>query len=110
MVLCLQRLSTRAQVSSDPPRFILAEQLGRSWPVSQGELVVAAVDTARCQAGFVHLGNVPDGGAGFGAAGLTSWSMTISTSGAQQMGDAALAGRTLGGGEFGAVHYPPPAL
>jgi hypothetical protein len=33
--------------------------------------------------------------------------MTIRTSGAQQMGDAAVAGRTLGGGEFGAVHYPP---
>jgi hypothetical protein len=68
---------------------------------------VAAVDPARCQAGFVHLGDFPDGGAGFGAAGLTSWSMTVRTSDAQQMGDAAVAGRTLGGSEFGAVHCPP---
>ena len=54
------------------------------------------------EAGIVHLGNFPDGGAGFGAAGLTSWSMTITTVGAQQVGDAAVAGRMLGGGELGA--------
>jgi hypothetical protein len=56
------------------------------------------------EAGVVHLANIPDGGAGFGAAGLTSWSMTIRTGGAQQVGDAAVAGRMLGGGELGAVH------
>ena len=56
------------------------------------------------EAGIVHLGNFPDGGAGFGAAGLTSWSMTITTGGAQQVGDAAVAGRMLGGGELGAGH------
>jgi hypothetical protein len=47
----------------------------------------------------VDLADFPEGGAGFGAAGLTSWSMTIKTSGAQQVGDAAVAGRMLGGGE-----------
>jgi len=52
----------------------------------------------------VHLGNFPDGGAGFGAAGFTGRSMTISTGGAQQVGDAAVAGRMLGGGELGAGH------
>jgi len=62
------------------------------------------------EASVVHLGNSPDGGAGFGAAGLTSWSMTIRTDGAQQMGDAAVAVRMLGGGQLGAVHRPPPAL
>jgi hypothetical protein len=56
------------------------------------------------EAGVVHLSNSPDGGAGFGAAGLTSWSMTISAGGAQQVGDAPVAGRMLGGGELGAVH------
>jgi len=56
------------------------------------------------QAGIVHLGNFPDGGAGFGAAGFTGRSMTISTGGAQQVGDAAVAGRMLGGGELGAGH------
>ena len=62
------------------------------------------VDAAGRKAGIVHLGNFPDGGAGFGAAGLTSWSMTITTGGAQQVGDAAVAGRMLGGGELGAGH------
>jgi hypothetical protein len=56
------------------------------------------------EAGVVHLANSPDAGAGFGAAGLTSWSMTIRTGGAQQVDDAAVAGRMLGGGELGAVH------
>jgi hypothetical protein len=56
------------------------------------------------EAGLVHLANSPEGGAGFGAAGLTSWSMTISTGGVQQVGDAAVAGRMLGGGELCAVH------
>ena len=50
--------------------------------------------------GVVHLANFPEGGTGFGAAGLTSWSMTIRTGGAQQVGDAAVAGRMLGGGEL----------
>ena len=55
------------------------------------------------------MGNVPDGGAGFGAAGLTSRSMTIRTGGEQQVGDAAAARRVLGGGELGAVHgFNPP--
>jgi len=67
-------------------------------------LAVAAVDAAGCEAGVVHLANFPDGGAGFGAAGLTSWSMTRRTGGAQQEGDAAVARRMLGGGELGAVH------
>jgi hypothetical protein len=58
------------------------------------------------EAGIVHLGNFPDEGAGFGAAGLTSWSMAIRTVGAQQVGDAPVAGRMLGGGELGAVHRP----
>jgi hypothetical protein len=62
------------------------------------------VDAAGRKAGIVHLGNFPDRGAGFGAAGLTSWSMTITTGGAQQVGDAAVAGRMLGGGELGAGH------
>jgi hypothetical protein len=82
----------------------------RSWPVSQGEFAVAAVDAAGRKAGIVHLANFPDGGAGFGAAGLTSWSMTIRTGGAQQVGDAAVAGRMLGGAELSALHRPPPAL
>ena len=56
------------------------------------------------EAGIVHLANSPDGGAGFGAAGLTSRSMTIRTGGAQQVGDAAVVGRMFGGGELGAVH------
>jgi hypothetical protein len=56
------------------------------------------------EAGIVYLTNSPDGGAGVGAAGLTSWSVTIRTGGAQQVGDAAMAGRMLGGGELGAVH------
>ena len=75
-----------------------------------GRIGGSAVEAARCEAGFVHLRNFPDGGAGFGAAGLTSWSMTIRTNGAQQMGNAAVAGRTLGGGELGAVHCSPAAL
>jgi hypothetical protein len=54
----------------------------------------------------VYLANFPEGGAGFGAAGLTSWSMTIRTVSAQQVGDAAVAGRPLGGGELGAIHRP----
>jgi hypothetical protein len=108
--LAAQEVRAVGDIHRNHSRLILAEQLGRSWPVSQGELAVAAVDAARCEAGFVHLGNFPDGRAGFGAAGLTSWSMTIRTSGAQQMGDAAVAGRTLGGGELGAVHCSPPAL
>jgi hypothetical protein len=56
------------------------------------------------EAGIVYLTNSPDGGAGVGAAGLTSWSVTIRTGSAQQVGDAAMAGRMLGGGELGAVH------
>ena len=56
------------------------------------------------EAGIVHLGNLPDGVAGVGAAGLTSWSMTIRTGGAQQVGDAAVAVRILGGRELSAVH------
>ena len=56
------------------------------------------------EAGIVHLANSPDGGAGFGAAGLTSRSMTIRTGGAQQVGDAAVVGCIFGGGELGAVH------
>jgi len=58
------------------------------------------------EAGVVHLANIPDGGAGFGAAGLTSWSMTIRTDGAQQVGDAVVADRMLGGGELGTLHRP----
>ena len=58
------------------------------------------------EAGIVHLANIPDGDAEFGAAGLTSWSMTVRTGGAHQVGDAAVAGRMLGGGELGAVHCP----
>jgi hypothetical protein len=54
----------------------------------------------------MHLANSPDGGAEFGAAGLTSWSTTIRTDGAQQVGDAAVAGRMLGGGELGTLHRP----
>jgi hypothetical protein len=54
----------------------------------------------------MHLANSPDGGARFGAAGLTSWSMTIRTDGAQQVGDPAVAGRMLGGGELGTLHRP----
>jgi hypothetical protein len=50
------------------------------------------------------LANFPEGGAGFGAAGLTSWRVTIRTGGAQQVGDAAVAGRMLGCGELGALH------
>jgi len=82
----------------------------RSCPVSQGELAEAAFDAARGrEAGVVHLGNFPNGGAGFGAAGLTSWRMTIRTGVARQVGDAAVAGRMLGGGELGAVHgFNPP--
>ena len=68
------------------------------------------VDAAGRKAGIVYLANFPEGGAGFGAAGLTSWSMTIRTGGAQQVGDAAVAGRMLGGGELCALHRPPPAL
>ena len=56
------------------------------------------------EAGVVYLANSPDGGAGFGTAELTSWSMTIRTGGAQQVGDAAVADRMLGGGELGAGH------
>ena len=56
------------------------------------------------EACIVHLGNLPDGVARVGAAGLTSWSMTIRTGGAQQVGDAAVAVRILGGGELSAVH------
>ena len=52
------------------------------------------------------MAKFPEGGAGFGAAGLISWSMTIRTVSAQQVGDAAVAGRMLGGGELGAVHRP----
>ena len=48
------------------------------------------------EAGVVHLGDFPNGGAGFGAAGLTDWRMTIRTGVAQQVGDAAVAGRMLG--------------
>jgi len=73
-------------------------------------LAVAAVDAAGREAGVVHLANFPEGGAGFGAAGLTSWSMTIRTGGAQQVGDAAVAGRMLGGGELSAVHRLPPTI
>jgi len=81
----------------------------RSCPVSQGELAEAAFDAAGREAGVVHLGNFPNGGAGFGAAGLTSWRMTIRTGVARQVGDAAVAGRMLGGGELGAVHgFNPP--
>ena len=61
----------------------------------------------RCRkARIVYLANFPEGDAGFGAAGLTNWSMTIRTVSAQQVGDAAVAGRPLGGGELGAVHRP----
>jgi len=56
------------------------------------------------EASVVHLGNFPNGRAGSGAAGLTRWSMTIRTDGAQQMGDAAVAVRMLGGCELGALH------
>ena len=88
---------------------IAAGSGGRSCPVSQGELAEAAFDAAGREAGVVHLGNFPNGGAGFGAAGLTSWRMTISTGVARQVGDAAVAGRMLGGGELGAVHgFNPP--
>jgi hypothetical protein len=41
------------------------------------------VDAAGRKAGIVYLANFPEGDAGFGAAGLTSWSMTIRTGGAQ---------------------------
>ena len=58
------------------------------------------------EAGVVHLGNFPNGGAGFGAAGLASWRMTIRTGVAQQVCDAAAAGRMLGGGELGTLHRP----
>ena len=80
----------------------------RSWPVSQGELAVAAVDAAGREAGVVHLANSPDRGAGFGAAGLTSWSMAIRTGGAEQVGDAAVAGRMVGGGDRFHVYAPIP--
>jgi hypothetical protein len=109
-LISARQLGQLGNVHRNPPHLVLAEQLGRSRPISQGELVVRAVDTAKREAGVVHLGNFPERGAGFGAAGLTSWSMTIRTSGAQQMGDAAVAGRTLGGGELGAVHCSSPAL
>ena len=61
------------------------------------------------EAGIVHLANFPDGGAGFGAAGLTNWSMTITTGSAQQVGDAAVAVGMLGGGELVALHSSSPA-
>jgi hypothetical protein len=54
----------------------------------------------------MHLANSPDGGAGSGAAGLISWSMTIRIDGAQQVGYAAVAGRMFGGGELGTLHRP----
>jgi hypothetical protein len=41
------------------------------------------VDAVGRKAGIVYLANFPEGGAGFGAAGLTTWSMTIRTGGAQ---------------------------
>jgi hypothetical protein len=58
------------------------------------------------EAGVMHLANFPEGGAGFGAAGLTSWSTTIRTDGAQQVGDAVVAGRMFGCDELGAIHRP----
>jgi hypothetical protein len=67
-------------------------------------LAEAAFDAAGREAGIVYLANFPEGGAGFGAAGFASWSMTIRTGGVQQVGNAAVAGRTLDGGELGAVH------
>jgi hypothetical protein len=41
------------------------------------------VDAVGRKAGIVYLANFPERGAGFGAAGLTTWSMTIRTGGAQ---------------------------
>jgi hypothetical protein len=64
----------------------------------------SGIGAAGREAGIVYLANFPEGGAGFGAAGLTSWRVTIRTGGAQQVGDAAVAGRMLGGGELGALH------
>jgi hypothetical protein len=58
----------------------------------------------------VHLANFPDRDAGFGAAGLTSWGVTIRTGGAQQVGDAAVAGRVPGGGKLGALHSSSPGI
>ena len=68
----------------------------------------AAFDAAGREAGIVYLANFPEGGAGFGAAGLTNWRVTIRTGGAQQVGDAAVAGRRLGGGDRFHVHAPIP--
>jgi hypothetical protein len=65
-------------------------------------------DAAERKAGAVHLANIPDGGAGFGATGLTSRGVTIRTGGAHQVGDAAVAGRMLGGGKLGALHSSSP--
>jgi hypothetical protein len=89
-------------------RFAIFTAIRRA--LSRVSNLLRMVDAAGRKAAIVYLANFPEGGAGFGAAGLTSWSTTIRTGGAQQVGDAAVAGRMLGGGELGPLHRPPPAL
>ena len=63
------------------PRFAIFTAIRRA--LSRVSNLLRMVDAVGRKAGIVYLANFPEGGAGFGAAGLTTWSMTIRTGGAQ---------------------------
>jgi hypothetical protein len=62
-------------------RFAIFTAIRRA--LSRVSNLLRMVDAVGRKAGIVYLANFPEGGAGFGAAGLTTWSMTIRTGGAQ---------------------------
>ena len=62
-------------------RFAIFTAIRRA--LSRVSNLLRMVDAVGRKASIVYLANFPEGGAGFGAAGLTTWSMTIRTGGAQ---------------------------